>query len=808
MIKVETKDKGRGETMSRCHGIQRRRKLHISRLVLKLFLATLIPMLIIWTIWGMHNMRSRVAQTMEKQNAQLMLLSAGIESYLSHLESSALLLAQSGPVKSSLSLSNYNEEYIECAKLLDALQNEKYKLGHIRYCYYYNAAFDLVLSDHYGYVSCDQFSFSQHIDLLMQEGTRSGWRRLGDDLVYMQVLPALYAGKTEGLICYYVDEESLLDQYDQQFVLYPSGLTVYNNGEALLYAGTDAQGERVRQEEQKLLSGDQREAWVDGMLYTMQTQFARAYVLSAPLQSGNWSDWLSGTVVHLLPLSICIGFLLSALNAYRVESPVMELRSYALKAAGMDGAANRDKDELRLIQGAIRHMSEDMQAVNSYMARVKPTIRETVLQQLLNNTYLSNESFEEQREYSGFAMDAWYMVLAVESINESERYCDTPLKQHMLCKLLQEQLEGFCRVKGQGGQTLPGDQPSVATVVLFADKEMERSAFFNAAYEWARIACRTLAEQFETHIAVGFGQTYAKLTGIALSLSQARMILMRGDHAAELPLFVYADSCDFEAAPIIYPGQTENAILRALDSGDSAGVEEAFSNFVRQVSLRHTLFYSEGISTAADEDAGSAGRPQRGREPVDFDVRPERRIGRAEADRRFCGVLPGAGLSGLPAVFARRARRNAKRLCAARSALYSGAPCRRYAGFRRPFDGHQRLLSQPDLFQPVWLLLYRICDGAARGTRQAATGRLRQDARRTDRTAGGLFGAELHPRVSKTYRTDAQPVPSGKDCPGLAAGTAGGFRDAAPKTLSVGMMPFGLLTFLRSARGTEDEDTE
>ncbi len=525
--------------------------------------------------------------------------------------------------------------HLEIMKLIQSAQNTNDFAGNI---ILYNNASEDILDYRHGFVPKKlEGTISYMLDRLMQSGPKNRCLYIAEAngfLGCVRYLSAANSDQARGLLIVQLDNE-FIQKYLEEPSLYSTNQSVMildSSNRLLTHIGkyfADEQTDSNERAVQRIISSSETKGSLmmtdstgERFYYTyLKTELGRTYIAKiAESEILHNIIWIRYFISLSILLFISIGILLTVVTGLKTYNPIRKLIDFGRTISGKQAAQAHAQNEISFIQDCWTRLNEESRKNDAYIKKWEPTVRDSMLLQLLEREANRQDDLVDPNLASSLAERDSFVVMAIRSehVYRENRFHkgDGPIVsfivKNMFNEILmqQKQLNGYVVI----------DRNGLGVGVL----SLNRTAPEEDVQSLLRSFAGQLRDAFQQYVrlevGIGVGGIYGSFQDIYRSYRQALEALQSRIYKEHGPILFFQDmESPKKSAAFHYPMAIEEILLEQLQNRkyDEAGKSlleymaavkssqscRAISNcYLLLLSSVTRTLYQAGFTDVLDED--------------------------------------------------------------------------------------------------------------------------------------------------------------------------------------------------------------
>ncbi|WP_159881988.1 helix-turn-helix domain-containing protein [Paenibacillus puerhi] len=584
---------------------------YLRRLIWFGCLTVSIPLVIAGSAYYQYSVIKLTAQFKEDAKGSLTVVKDHMENVLGNIEQESLKIAINPLAKENIGKEGFGTEWFLHMSIQELLQVHKNSNHFIDDIVFYEGLSGVVLSNNYGYVLLDRYKDKADIHTALSLSSPAAWSYLPEGrkqgyISYIRRMPDVPADHPQGVLIIQVKEE-LLQKHIMTYATYSrsQSLFVLDSQDRIFIHSTDegAAGpstedkiglDLIRKHEdssgQYALKSDNGQSYI-GVFH--KTMLGRTYISLLPenelLQQVGWIRWLtvSSVLVFLL-----LGMLLTFFSSRLVYNPIENLIKYGEKlqrGRGIDPRGN----EIEFIQSCLGYLNEQAQALERYIQKTQPSLRNQLLKKLLKSSAVNRGSLADECAEFQIPTNGSFLVLVtrVENLFNEKRFM--PNENAIVLFAITNVIQELLAKSPMDGYVLEDNERESITILHFSEG-LSREQMADMTRTLAEDIQSALRQYLSFSVSSGIGGICTKITHLSESYREAREALQyRIFNDTQAILFFDEMDASPAQSQFFYPREHERVIIAALSRGELGYAEkglEQFAQSVRASESYHTIY--------------------------------------------------------------------------------------------------------------------------------------------------------------------------------------------------------------------------
>jgi AraC-like DNA-binding protein len=284
---------------------------------------------------------------------------------------------------------------------------------------------------------------------------------------------------------------------------------------------------------------------------------------------------------------LAVGLVLSYIGSKYAYNPIAELRNRVARLNKSYQPAETE-DEIDYINACIAYLNQEKEKLNAYIKGKEPTLREGLLQKLLDGNITGGSQARQECEEYRIVYDSCYIVVIIyiEKLYKENRFQSG--EDHLISFAVQNVMEELLQLQQLTGYIVGIEQGKNTVLLSLAEDSKEEDAAV-IAKKYAVAVIHSLQQYLKFTASAGIGGLYASIANASASYQEAESALLnrlenKADHVYEWKEVKETKQEVF----FMYPFELEHAIIRCLEFGDLQEAELQFGKFTEAVMALHS----------------------------------------------------------------------------------------------------------------------------------------------------------------------------------------------------------------------------
>ncbi|WP_165972275.1 helix-turn-helix domain-containing protein [Paenibacillus piri] len=576
---------------------------YLRRLIWFGCLTVSIPIIIAGSVYYHFSVVKLTDQFKENNKGALLLVKDRMENVLANVEQESLKISVNASIKENIGKPGFRTEWFQHMAIQEMLQVHKNSFSLIDDIVFYEGLSGVVITNNYGYVLLDKYKEGDDIQTALNMQTPAAWSYLPQAqkngyISYIRRIPDKPADQPQGVVIIQVKKEQLKKDMTN-YSTYSNNQSLFildSNNRIMLHSAIgDASGpsDEYTIGLNEVLNTDASAGQYvikanNGRSYIglfQKTLLGRTYISLLPenelLQQVGWIRWLTFCSVLVFLL---IGMLLSFFASRLVYNPIVNLIKYGENL--QSGQAVKQKgNEIEFIRSCLGYLNEQAVALESYMQKTKPNLRERLLKKLLKGTAgnrhsLHKECAEYQIPVSGSIV---VLITIVENLFKEKRFMlnEGAIVLFAVMNVTQELL-----VKSPMDGFVVEENEKESVTILHFNENIPREQVLEMTRAFAEEIQNAMNQYLSFAVSSGIGGIYSEINRLSDSYKEAQEALQYRIFNESQTILFY-DEIEHSPAhsAFFYPRQHEKVIIAALSRGELIYAEQGLEQFARTVRL-------------------------------------------------------------------------------------------------------------------------------------------------------------------------------------------------------------------------------
>lgn len=576
---------------------------YLRRLIWFGCLTVSIPILIAGSAYYHFSVVKLTNQFKEDNKGALTLVKDRMENILGNIEQESLEISISPTMKENIGKRGFGNEWLQQMAILDMFQVHKNSYSLIDDIVFYEGLSDVVITNNYGYVRFDNYRDSQDIDVALNVLAPASWSYLPDAsksgyISYIRRIPDIPADQPQSVLIIQVKEE-MLKKNALTYSTYSKNQSLFildSNNNTILQAASDERSDPWSEETidlKKIINSEESSGQLvlqagDGLSYIaafQKTLLGRTYITLHPegdlLEQVGWIRWMT---VFLVIVFTILGMLLTYLSSKLVYNPIENLIKYGEHLQG--GRSIKQKEnEIEFLKSCLDYLNEQARALESYMNKTKPNLRDMLLKKLLKGFAGRGSSLLKECEEYQIPTRGSFIVLItiVDNLFKEKRFM--PSEASIVLFAVVNVMKELLAKSVLHGYVVEDNERESMTILYFHEAT-PREQVLEMTRVFAEEIQAAMSHYLSFSVASGIGGIYKEINQISDSYREAQGALRyRIFNDAESILFFDEIERSQTQSLFFYPREHEKAVISALLQGEQMDAEKGLEQFAKTVKI-------------------------------------------------------------------------------------------------------------------------------------------------------------------------------------------------------------------------------
>lgn len=572
---------------------------YLKRLIWFGCLTVSIPIIIAGSAYYHFSIVKVTDQFKEDNKAALVLMKDRMENLMTNVEHDSLKISISSVVKDNIGKPGFKTDWFQQSGVQDLFLIHKNSNNLIDDIVFYEALSGIVLAQNYGYVTYDNYKSRSDLDAALNMNTPAGWVYLPDAAVngyitYFRRLPILPSGQPQGALLVHVKEEVLKNNLTgySTFSKNQSLLILDSNNKIILHSTNDMTWGKLAGDtvgltdilKDETSSGQYLIKAQNGDSYIAVFQrslLGRTYISLLPenelLQQVSWIRWL---IVFTVAVFLIVGLLLTFFASRRIYNPIENLIKYGENLQG-GRSIKQQGNEIEFLKSCLGHLNEQALALETYMQKTQPNLRDQLLRKFLKGFTGSGESL--LRDCADFQIPTKgsfvVLITIVENLFKEKRFL--PNEGAIVLFAVMNVIKELLTKSQLNGYVVENNERESITILHF-DESVPRERILQLTRTFAEEIKEALNKYLSFSVSNGVGGIYMDITRLSDGYHEAKAALQNRIFSdSQAILFFDELEPSAKQSLFFYPREQEKVIVEALSRGELVYAEKGLNEFAK-----------------------------------------------------------------------------------------------------------------------------------------------------------------------------------------------------------------------------------
>ncbi|NHN29539.1 helix-turn-helix domain-containing protein [Paenibacillus agricola] len=572
---------------------------YLKRLIWFGCLTVSIPIILAGSAYYHFSITKLADQFSEDNKISLTVAKDRMENVLANIEMGSLNVSNHTLMKENIGRPGFKTDFLQHMLIQDILQTYKNSNNLIDDLIFYEKLSDVMVSHNYGYVVFGTSMNRKDVETALNLKVPAAWVYLTDSaangyISYIRRLPVMPSEQAQGVLLVQVKEEVLrrnlvtfstysknqsiliLDS-NNKIILNSSGNANWGPlaGDTTGLSAILSSEESTGQFEIKAANGDTY------MAVFQRSLLGRTYISLLPekdlLQQVSWIGWLT---VFSVAVFLLVSLLLTFFASKMMYNPIENLIKYGENLQG-GRSIKQQGNEIEFLKSCLGHLNQQALALETYMQKTQPNLRDQLLKKLLKGFAGSGESLRNECAEYELPMTGSFIVLItiVENLFKEKRFL--PNEGAIVLFAIMNVIKELLAKSALDGYVIENNERESITILHFTE-QVPREQILELTRSFAEEIKDALKKYLSFSVSNGIGGIYKEIKRLPDCYREAEAALqyrMLNDTQATL-LFDELEPSEKQSL-FFYPREQEKVIVDALSRGELLYAEKGLNQFAK-----------------------------------------------------------------------------------------------------------------------------------------------------------------------------------------------------------------------------------
>jgi two-component system response regulator YesN len=572
---------------------------YLKRLIWFGCLSVSIPIIVTGSAYYHFSTTKLTEQFKEDNKASMLLINDRMENVLTSIEHDSFKISTNILMKENIGRPGFKTDYFQLMLIQDMLQLSKNSNSLIDDILFYEALSDVIITNNYGYVVFDANKNRKDVDYALNLKVPAAWVYLPDAaangyISYIRRLPLMSTDQPQGVLLVHIKEE-LLRKNLMNYSTYSKNQTLLvldSSNKIILHSSDNAIWGQLAGNTSDLTdilndasnSGQYVLKAKNGDSYIAVFQrslLGRTYISLLPedelLQQVSWIRWL---IVFTVGVFLIVGLLLTFFASKMMYNPIENLIKYGENLQG-GRSIKQQGNEIDFLKACLGHLNEQALALETYMQKTQPNLRDQLLKKLLKGFTGSRDSLVLECAEFEIPMRGSFIVLItiVENLFKEKRFL--PNEGAIVLFAVMNVIKELLAKSSLHGFIVENNERESIAILHFPER-LPKEQILEMTRTFAEEIKEALKKYLSFSVSNGIGGIYTEINRLPDCCREAQAALQyRIFNDAQATFFFDEIEPSEKQSLFFYPREQEKVIVDALSRGELLYAEKGLNQFAK-----------------------------------------------------------------------------------------------------------------------------------------------------------------------------------------------------------------------------------